>query len=447
MKKSISIFLCCFLIFSSTIPSFAAYTPADPVRLTDFYDDDTGNYINSYTWVNSVSSVLSTISSRISTTNSRLSTIITALTDNSNSYILSNMLIQIQKLTHLADQIDFFLGSNGTTTITQNWSEFTADMYKLVRFLAPINSNIPGSGNSFMTLWDYVFYEAGMINQLWGGWDNYFSHLPVLPTFMNANHADLDKLQLALTNYYRGRNSSTQWTFAEMRNNGHSSLFASDANGSYTYPQIYANGTYGLTDQSTFWQYGSPIGNIAFLLREQMKNDARIFGTRFSADLTGYNATLSIWDSQGNTLTQETWVPQSAINGLYKYLAYTQRDVARLTHVLASDEEIEARDLASANQEAVVDNFIDSTGSGAVSTTDFEDISDLSSGYKAAFSSDASPTGIFDIFNSNNMGWFSQETRNQLDNTSSTRKGNNFETPLLDQQIEDIYNSLGVKQP
>lgn len=136
-------------------------------------------------------------------------------------------------------------------------------------------------------------------------------------------------------------------------------------------------------------------------------------------------------------------------DGVLNFLDKIQQPVARLSYVLASDERIEAQEAAAANEEAVVDNFIDSSGDGSASPSDIGSVSDLSSGYKQNFGSDASVSGIFNIFDSNNMGWFSQETKNQLDTTTPTRsiKGYQSETPLLDKQIEEIYNALGVKQP
>lgn len=145
-----------------------------------------------------------------------------------------------------------------------------------------------------------------------------------------------------------------------------------------------------------------------------------------------------------NTAENETFTPYSFGNALVRYLQKIQYPVARLGFILASDERIAAQEAAAANEEAVVDNFIDSTGDGSASPSDIGSISDLSSGYKSNFGSDASVSGIFNIFNSNNMGWFSQETANQLDTTTRSRRGSSFNTPLLDRQIEDIYDQIGV---
>lgn len=162
---------------------------------------------------------------------------------------------------------------------------------------------------------------------------------------------------------------------------------------------------------------------------------------------TGYNATQNAlsWSDLDSTYT---FTPASSTDGLYKWLATIQAPVARLSYVLASDERIEAQELAAANEQAVVDNFIDPNGAGSASTSDIGSVSDLSSGFSSNISTDADPGDIFDIFDSNNFSWFSQEVADSLDTTNSnnrSKSGSEFETPLLDQRIDDIYDALGVK--
>lgn len=165
---------------------------------------------------------------------------------------------------------------------------------------------------------------------------------------------------------------------------------------------------------------------------------------------SGYNANRSLlsWTD----LTTSTFTPTSATNGIYTYLAGIQNPLARLAYVHASDEEIAARQKAEANQTAVVNNFIDPNGSGSLPTSSIGSVSDMSDSFKDNFSTDASPTGLFDIFNSDHGSWFSQETADQLDTTNINNRSlkaapsDDFDTPLLDQQIEEIYNALGVKK-
>lgn len=253
-----------------------------------------------------------------------------------------------------------------------------------------------------------------------------------------SSEAYLQLLEKGLTNYY----ISDSWDLNKVRLNSHANLINDYSNGKYTM-RFYSNngGTYGNYD--LYWNNGSPIGNIA--------TEIWLFSNSFAnwTDdmMYGFNTAQSYTD--WTDLSSSSFTPSSVSNGFYSWLSNIQAPVARLSYVLASDERIEAQQAAAANEQAVVDNFIDSSGDGSTSTSNIGSVSDLSAGYKQNFGTDASPSGIFDIFNSDHASWFSQETKNQLDTTSNTRltKGSQSETPLLDKQIEDIYNALGVKQP
>lgn len=207
----------------------------------------------------------------------------------------------------------------------------------------------------------------------------------------------------------------------------------------YSVSRFLSDGT--SYNQSINWSQGSPIGNLAVLFNYTAQNITNI-GTLLSVRL------LSSYDSPQNvvnwgSLSTSTFTPTSSTDGIYKYLNSIQAPVARLSYVLASDERIAAQQAAALAEQEVVDDFIDPAGDSSATASDFGSISNLSSGYQHNFGSTASVTGIFDIFDSNNFGWFSSETFNQLDTTVATR-GSSFETPLLDQQLEDISRALGV---
>lgn len=251
----------------------------------------------------------------------------------------------------------------------------------------------------------------------------------------------LDTLKISLSNTYQDANS---FTLSQAKQNSHRNL-VDYPNSTYTLKNI---STYGQFTTSTInWTFGSPIGNVALILKRLNDNYVQGYTDTYNHTLSGFNSQQSFIDWEN--LNISTFNPNSQTNGIYSWLKNIQAPVARLSYVLASDQRIEAQELAADNEQAVVDNFIDSTGSGAASTSDIDSIAGFSSGYKSTFASDASPTGIFDLFNSSNMGWFSQETANQLDTTSNNRakSDNTFNTPLLDQQINSIYEQLGVKQP
>ena len=157
----------------------------------------------------------------------------------------------------------------------------------------------------------------------------------------------------------------------------------------------------------------------------------------------GYNSSQSITD-WADVSTQSSFTPSSATDGIYKYLASIQTPVARLAYVLANDQEIEARDAAAQNQQAVVDDFIDSSGSGSASVSDFGEMASASGSVQQNFNTGYSSTSIWDVFNQDHYGWFSQECASSLDTTGSStrRSAPAYSTPLLDAYYEEIL-SLG----
>lgn len=212
-------------------------------------------------------------------------------------------------------------------------------------------------------------------------------------------------------------------------------------------PTIYlpsANGSY------TSWQPNLSTTNWRNSLFTVFKgindNIAFSYSYEFQHRDNGYNSLQSLV-SFADPNSTVTFTPISATDGLYKYLNAINTPVARLAYVLASDSRIEAQQAAAANEQAVVDNFIDSSGNGSASTSDFSSISSASNEFKTNFNSGASAGGIWDVFNSDHGNWFSQSIADSLDTSGSgnrnLKSGSSFETPLLDQQIEDIYKALG----
>lgn len=255
--------------------------------------------------------------------------------------------------------------------------------------------------------------------------------------FVNSGELpNLTKLAKALTNEYQ--------TFGvfDRALNAHNTL--TDGGSNYYYNLPTANG--GSSAVYTKWNDGSPLGNIALICTRIVAATTLAYTNTYSFGYSGYNSsqTFTKWDD----LTSSSFTPTSATNGLYTWLSKIQTPVARLSYVLASDQRIEAQELAAENEQAVVDNFIDSDGAGSASASDIGSVSDLSSGFSSNISTDADPGDIFDIFDSNNFSWFSQEVADSLDTTNSnnrSKSGSEFDTPLLDQRIDNIYNALGVK--
>lgn len=318
---------------------------------------------------------------------------------------------------------------------------------EMMSWLSPQGNFGTGGTISGLTMYEILDYIAWNIDT---DWNSEFAQLNTLPSVV-SNLSTLITATSNITSQYAYHQPIPSNTIVM---NGHYSLFdvdpqittSSKRDGRYVVYRPTSTG--GYSQQTFMWQQGSPIGNVALLLKEQMNANALAYTYRWNADLKHYNDNLTTWDSQGNTLTQVAFTPESAIQGLYRYLAFTQRDVARLAYAYASDEELEAREQAKANQEQIFDDFIDPSGDGSVSTTDLGDMAGISSGIKDNLDTGVSAGGIFDVFTgSHSDEWFSQATYNELMGIRSTRdvksSGSDYSTPLLDQQMNDLLSLFG----
>lgn len=314
------------------------------------------------------------------------------------------------------------------------WRSFMYEFWRLSEFLIP-----RGSYQGQTSLWDIINTSLpGIYSYINGYFGTYSTQLTTQTGYIND-------LKTALTNYNYMANSMTP---EQIRKNSHYSLI----NGEGDWTMLYLPNSGGISTYTYSWTRGTPLGNIALMFKNF--NNSFVYGykNRWTADLTHYNDNLTTWDSQGDTLQQVAFTPESAIQGLYRYLAFTQRDVARLTYVLASDEEITAREKARDNQNAVLDNFIDDTGDGAISTNDFGSVADASKDIKDNLNTGVSANGIFDVFTGDHTSaWFSQTTANELDRTQANRSllkanglgASDYDTPLLDEKMEELLSIFG----
>lgn len=316
---------------------------------------------------------------------------------------------------------------------------------EMMSWLSPQGNFGTGGTISGLTLYEILDYIAWNIDT---DWNSEFAQLNTLPSVASY----LSNLQNSLSNVnynnvIAGLNAT--WSKAYSHRNLFRNLYGYTSvldSGQYRMPYFADGGV--ISSDGYYWNYGTPIGNVALMLQQSMFNDAMVYQYRWNADLKHYNDNLTTWDSQGNTLTQVAFTPESAIQGLYRYLAFTQRDVARLAYAYASDEELEAREQAKANQEQIFDDFIDPSGDGSVSTNDLGDMAGISSGIKDNLDTGVSAGGIFDVFTGNHSDeWFSQATYNELMGIRATRdiksSGYDYSTPLLDQQMNDLLSLFG----
>lgn len=324
-----------------------------------------------------------------------------------------------------------YSSSGGTGRSVAWWlSTLNENLVTLMGWIDP-NSSQSMTGILNQILNALIYSDAGGMIHSW---------LEAIEGYNYQTAERILSLNKALINY---KNGSQSWTSADRTTSAHYQLIGD--NGLYGVYVVSANGQKAL--QNKAWYNGTPLGNLAVLLQNISNNQAFAYEYEYAYGLSGYNVQQSglSWIDIEQSVT---FTPTSATNGIYSWLKNIQAPVARLSYVLASDQRIEAQELAADNEQAVVDNFIDPSGSGSASVSDFGSISDLSSGYQNNFGSSASVTGIFNIFDSNNFGWFSQETANQLDTSSNNSRAkyeSEFDTPLLDQRINDIYDALGVK--
>lgn len=336
-------------------------------------------------------------------------------------------------------------GSSQITSVVNNVSSINTTLSNIYSRVTTISNSLMDSNHS-VAYWTSAIasWMSPIYNSLTQTPTDLFTIIGALGYYDSNNtyhpylNEFLSPINDAISNV--NNNKTSGWNAAMLRQYAHRQILSIDTStGSYNVSYPMANGQLGT--QSISWGLGTPIGNLAALLSYNNQVMSKTYQFRWASDVTGYNSLQSLV-SFADPDSTVTFTPLSATDGIYKYLNAINTPLARLGYVLASDSRIEAQEAAAANEQAVVDNFIDSSGDGAVPTSSFSDVSGLSSGVTSNLSTDASPAQIWDIFNSDHGSWFSQETANQLDTTTRTR-GSEFETPLLDQQMEDIYKSLG----
>ena len=241
----------------------------------------------------------------------------------------------------------------------------------------------------------------------------------------------------------QGAPESAETIVQAVRNIG-SQLSKSVAYGTeYTY-QLYdhfINGS-GLTVKlDSPWQpYFMPADGYNY-------NQSGIIGTYLVQNVKNQSSELKLYDKDLNSTNTGTganvksfWYDFRALGSNLSY------HLSRLGYVLASDEEIEARQAAAANQDAVVDDFIKPTGSGSASASDFADVASIGGTMKDALDSNVSAGSAFTSLSSSSdaWDWFSTDTANSLD-TSSNQRSQVSSTPLLDNYYSEVLENLRFK--
>lgn len=190
---------------------------------------------------------------------------------------------------------------------------------------------------------------------------------------------------------------------------------------------------------------GNALGNIFFYLAT-LNTSAVYFFRDVSSGIATGNTSDVITNSD---LTTTSLGRVSIWSDIRKIGGNLSNHLARLDYVLASDDEIAAREAAQDNQDAFINDFLDSNGAGSASTSDIGDMSGISSSVQDILSTGVSPTSAFSSMDSNSSAWdwFKNDTKNALDTTSSNRrniKSSDSDTPLLDNYYSDLQEKLKV---
>lgn len=394
MKKIITLTICLALICSSIAPVFAAET------ITYFMDGNSSTRISAYTAMTNIRDSCAALMAYVMSFNNDF-----------NNWIE--------------------LDASGNTLLTYySWGEVSKFIYDIK--LDTVSSLQNPTGHSAKGLLEMIWAYVGSIdstaNYISQDVNSILSEAGLIDYYTQANNTKLINVDQDLEKYFGWKPWLTSYNEGR---DWYQDYYLVDSD----------NGNWGdiSTERDKYTTDTSKIDFILRLLQALNFNQAKEYNQLY----TDVDSQLSIWDSQGNTLSQSYWTPTSGFNGLYKYLAYTQRDVARLTHVYASDEEIAARDSARQNQTTVVNNFVDGNGVGSVSASDLGDMASVSGSLQSNFDTGASVSGVFAFFsNGSSTNWFSQATADALD-TNQTRS-NSSNTPLLDAYYEEIYDLLGI---
>lgn len=330
---------------------------------------------------------------------------------------------------------DFLLSYSSGQTSNWTFGDLYWEVKRIGSWIAPVGTN----NGDYETLWSTLLNIAIDTR----------SYLPSIPTiasyvsnWMTSNLNYLNDLDISMTNYFRDAQSVN---VANRKLNTHTNL----VNSALTYPLRILTTGFSYTEDRYSWLNGSPIGNVAFML--DTLNNNFVLAEQMRHDYMFDNATsttrLSVWDSQQDTITQEYWYPESGMNGLYKYLAYLQRDVARMTYIIADPHEQVA--MENANESGVADMYADvyDADNGGVTLSDMSDTFNTQKVAKQTFDTGVSfsTNGLFSFTDDGNWGFWSTSVKDDMDNVPLTRKSVSYDSSAYNTQLEVLNSIWGIK--
>lgn len=462
MKKIIAFSLCICLVFGSFSFAFAAVSDQQAATITT----NTTNIANALKYNNtSLASMVNSLYNyvynsmptftQVSSTNQYLSNAVTYLTNLSSVFYSGQY---------------SYSGSHSNYNFPQLVNLIAGRMQTVNQYLSAISSALAdGSGGTIASILSDILAEftsttaGGSVLHFFSRIDTNVSSTKTLTndikTILNALSPTVTSIDTNIGNIYTLENSTLPGIYAYSGSIDSTlttyqpyllSLYGLDnvagmsvlsGGSAITIRQLYNDGT--LNDNTVNLSNKNWRDNVAYLMWNVNNNLTR--GVSMTVGNYSDTQTRTSWLNN----QQQTFTPTSFAKGIYYWLSSIQTPIARLAYVHASDQEIQAREKAASNQAALVTNFVDSNGSGSVPSSSFGSLAGLSSSYKTNFNSDVAPTRLFDVFNPDRGTWFSQETADQLDSTSSSQRSrseSSFETPLLDKKINEIYEEIGVRK-
>lgn len=350
---------------------------------------------------------------------------------------------------------DLFTAFAGQTGIMYN------SISEMMSWLTPVGSFNSNKSITGVTLYEVVDYIAWTLTGVGPTvYDIYTSTAANINgiannilSWMGTNNTNLDKIKHYIGNPYNGDISTPYTYWVDVYENAHRALLWSQSeltgtkmNGSYYLPTVFLG---GWNDKGVLynWRMGTPIGNIALILKQNMMNNAAIYTYRWNADLKHYNDNLTAWEY--DTLTQTPFTPESAIQGLYHYFAYVQRDVARLTYVLANQEDIDTRaEIKDSGIEDLKTQLYD-RNNGGMQLGDMTDTLGLGASAKSSFNlGSVNKSKAFSFTDDGGWGFWSKACENDMLGVQETRMLKTDiqepETPLLDDKINAMWEGLGL---
>lgn len=247
---------------------------------------------------------------------------------------------------------------------------------------------------------------------------------------------DVDDIDNKLHN--DSTNNFTQsYIWGKYLNNPTGSLRTFNANGNIQNPEFN-------------FQSRSILGGLEAIIYTIMTNNANqaMFG------FGGINTSESTDDYLYSSDLSSSLLPKSSFWLNFRdFASNTSYYLSRLGFVLASDEEIAARQAAAANTSAAVSNVISSSGSGSAKPSDISGIADLKSSVSDSVSTGVNVNSIFTETGSGGHAWdwFTQGIQDELSapsrrsNVRSNSKSSGSDTPMLDAYYHDLEKAIGFK--